>query len=805
MFSPDLEARIGKTIGVLDLEHKVRLLAGAAMYSLWPEPSVGLAELILSDGPTGVRGLEFTGGRITCLLPNATLLAQHWDTAVAGEVGALLADEASAQHVHVVLGPTINLHRTPLGGRLFEAFSEDPLITGALAAAYVRGLQEKRIGAAPKHFLANESETDRTTVDSVVDERTLREVYLLPFEMVVEDANPWAVMTSYNRINGVTATEHSALIQGVLKDEWAYSGLVMSDWFATTSTVASANGGLDLVMPGPDGPWGHKLVEAVRAGEVNESTIDEHLRRLLRLAGRVGAFGEERERPTTLPAPDSRERTEQLRRLAARGMTVLVNRNETLPLTVGAGKVVVVGKHAIETIAQGGGAAQVRPPHVVSIADGLIDTLSAERVQVLDGVEVRKDPLSAAPGTLRDPESGLLGIRVVTRDDAGSVLKSRHVEWTEIGIGDGVWTDTDNVATFELSAEVVLEHPAHMQVGWRGAGEVTFTVPGLEETAQLEPDCDGLGAEVLHPPAWWTEVDLEPGSKITAVLRQEPGFRIFGLIARLASKTPAEAISAATRAVSDADVAVVVVGLTQEQETEGRDKTTLTLPGEQDALVAAVAATAKRTVVVVNAATPVLMPWLDQVDAVLWAGLPGQEAGAAVAAALLGEIEPAGRLVTTFPADDGDGPAWSTTPQDGKLAYREGTAVGYRGWDSAGKQPLFWFGHGLGYTEWAYGAAVLTTEDEIIRTVDVEVTNTGKRAGREVVQVYLRPTNPAEPVRLIGWAGVELEPGESASVVVRCDPRVQRVWDGGWRPLSGGEVLIARGLGDVRTTLRISA
>ncbi|HEY3711443.1 MAG TPA: glycoside hydrolase family 3 C-terminal domain-containing protein [Amycolatopsis sp.] len=789
----DLENRIEKALGVLDLPAKVRLLTGAALFALYPEPAIELGEVVLSDGPTGVRGSEFAGGRVTCLLPNATLLAQHWDTAVAAEVGALLAEEAAAQGVHVVLGPTVNLHRSPLGGRLFEAFSEDPLLTGALATAYVKAMQERGIAATPKHFLANESETERTTMNSVVSERALREVYLLPFEMTVAGAGPWAIMASYNRINGITGTEHAPLIEGVLKGEWEYDGLVMSDWFATTSTEASANGGLDLVMPGPTGPWGTALVDAVRAGRVPESVVDEHLRRLLRLAGRVGAFGPRREPPSGLPAPDSPARRRQLRDLAAGGMTVLINRDSVLPLE-NPGRVVVIGRHATETVAQGGGSAQVRPPHVVSIADGL--AAAFDQVSIVDGVEVRRDPPVAAPGTVRDPETGEEGVRLVARDASGAVLVSRHLDWAETAVGYG--TALDDVASIELTAQVVLGGPARMQVGVRGAGAWTFTAPGHHEQFELAAP-DGPGGGVLHPPARTVKADLEPGAIIKATTPGEAGMRVLGLIVRPAPLPAAAAISAAAHAAREADVAVVVVGLSQEQETEGTDKETLALPGEQDALVAAVAAVARRTVVVVNAATPVLMPWHGQVDAVLWAGLPGQESGAAVAAALTGAVEPAGRLVTTFPARDGDGPAWSTVPVDGELPYTDDVATGYRGWSA---EPLFWFGHGLGYTEWTYRTAEITTA-EFIRSVRVEVANSGSRAGREVVQVYLRPDG--EPVRLIGWAGLRLEPGHSAQVEVPCDPRVQRIWrDGGWRPLPArGEVLIARGLGDVRITLPV--
>src|SRR5918992_1605057 len=298
-------------IGKLDLRRKVALLTGASTFTLAPEELIGLAELRLSDGPTGVRGLKFHGGGIVALLPNATLLASAWSEDTAFEVGRLLAEEAMAQEIHLVLGPTINLHRSALGGRLFEAYSEDPYLSGRLAAAYVRGLQEGGVGACLKHLVANESETERNTVNSVVDEATLRELYLLPFEIAVADADAWSVMAAYNDVNGVPATEHDHVINRILKGEWGYPGLVMSDWFATKTAGPAANGGLDLVMPGPDGPWGDALVAAVRAGEVDEAGIDDKVLRILRLAARVGTL--EGTAPASPPPFDEAEQAALLR------------------------------------------------------------------------------------------------------------------------------------------------------------------------------------------------------------------------------------------------------------------------------------------------------------------------------------------------------------------------------------------------------------------------------------------------------------------------------------------------------------
>src|SRR3954454_6008398 len=297
-------------IDKLDLPTKVRLLTGATAFTLAPEPEIGLAEMRLSDGPPGVRGLKFSGGRTVALLPNATLLASAWSDDAMSEVGRILAEEALAQQIHVVLGPTINLHRSPLGGRLFEAFSEDPLLTGKLAAAYVQGLQALGVAACLKHLVANKSETERNTVNSVVDEATLRELYLLPFEIAVSESAPWSIMAAYNDVNGVAATEQNHVINEIVKGEWGWDGLVMSDWFATKTAGPAANGGLDLVMPGPEGPWGEALGAAVRSGEVDEAVIEDHLRRLLLLAERTGALGRPRDYPADLPAPTSPQRRE---------------------------------------------------------------------------------------------------------------------------------------------------------------------------------------------------------------------------------------------------------------------------------------------------------------------------------------------------------------------------------------------------------------------------------------------------------------------------------------------------------------
>jgi beta-glucosidase len=800
MTSDDLAALIKS----LDVPAKVRLLTGGSAFTLAAEPSIGLGEMRFSDGPTGVRGLKFMGGRVVALFPNATLLASAWDEQAAYEVGCLLAEEAMAQQIHVVLGPTINLHRSALGGRLFEAYSEDPLLTGRLAAAYVRGLQDNGVGACLKHLIANESETDRNTMNSVVDEATLRELYLLPFQIAVEESDAWSIMAAYNDVNGVPATEHRHVTNDIVKGEWGYSGLVMSDWFATKSAAPAANGGLDLVMPGPDGPWGDALVAAVEAGDVDEAVIDDHLGRLLLLARRVGALGRPRTYPADLPAAGSHVRREQLTQLAASGMTVLTNADDALPLTRET-TVALIGRHAVETIDMGGGSAQVNPPYQVSVAEGLA-ALLGDKVSVTDGVEVRIRPVPARGGFLTDPSSGEPGIAVTLYDADGNELEQRFCAQSKTMVGmDDDFEGT--VASACLTGRI--RTGGRVELGGMGVGDWRITAGGRTLEYPLRAAGNGFGEEVLAPPLRTDLFEVEAGSLLEATvsLGADGTFGhmgLYALIAHAAVRETVDVIDEAVRAAAAADVAVVVVGLTEEQETESVDKSTLHLPGAQDALVEAVAGVAGRTVVVVNAATPVIMPWLSRVDAVLWAGLPGQEGGHAVAAALLGDIEPAGRLVTTFPAEDGKAPAWSVTPVNGDLPYREGTFIGYRGhYAGRAPEPAFWLGHGLGYGKWRYSDVRLVIGDA--PSITATVTNVGTRPSREVVQVYLRPVERDEPVRLVGWTAVTVAPSESVRVTVKTDRRMWRRWDteaNAWGRLADrGEFLVARGLGDIRASV----
>ena len=763
----------------LTLEQKVRLLTGADWWQLPPEPAIGLRAVVLSDGPVGVRGTVHDETDTSANLPSATAIAATWDLAMIERLAQLLAAEARRKGVDVVLGPTVNLHRSPLGGRHFECYSEDPLLTARLGTAYVRALQACGVGATPKHYVCNDSETDRVTVDVVVDERTLREVYLRPFEDMVSEGRAWLVMAAYNSVNGFTMSEHPLLTEP-LKGEWGFDGVVVSDWFAARDTVAAGRAGLDLVMPSDDSPWGEALVAAVRDGAVPESAVDEKVRRILRLAARVGALDDAAPAaPPPDPVPPA-QIAETLREAAAAGTVLLTNPAGLLPIDPATvARVAVIGPHADQPRVQGGGSALVHPPYSISPLEGLRTAL-AGRAEVVHapGLRLAEGLLPMNPSLVTNPTNGAPGLRAELLDADGTVLTSAHRRsgWLRFTTGDL----PEGAAQLRVTARLRADQSGDWRIGFVGMGRFALTIDGekaLENTTR--PEQVDLTIDFVQAPTSAVTRRLAAGQEVEVELECD---LYSGLPATLGYERPPFDESAefdrAVAAARDADVAVVVIGTTERVESEGFDRATLALPGRQDDLVRAVAAVNPRTVVVVNAGAPVLLPWRDQVGAVLLSWFGGQEMGHALADVLLGAAEPGGRLPTTWPASEADVPVLSTTPVDGSLPYAETVHVGYRAWLRAGATPAYPFGHGLGYTTWAYENLVVEGQ-----TPRVTVRNTGPRPGKEVVQAYLsRPGSTVErPVRwLAGFAVVEAQPGEAVTVEVPLDQRSFQHWDAGW-------------------------
>ncbi len=792
---PERETVVESALRALSLEQKVRLLTGADFWHVHAEPAVGLASVLTSDGPAGVRGEHWEERHKSTSFPSPTALAATWDESLLWTVGAALAVEARSKDVHVVLGPTINIQRSPLGGRHFECFSEDPLLTGRLAVAYVRGLQEHGIAATPKHYVANDSETERFTVTVRVDERALREVYLAPFEQAVVEAGAWAVMAAYNAVNGPTMTEND-LLADPLKKEWGFDGVVMSDWAATRTTEEAGNAALDLVMPGPTGPWGDALVEAVCAGRVAEAAVDDKVRRLLLLAARVGAL---RDVPVSWPVPDVSPAA-VAREVAARSMVLLRNEDALLPLAPSTlAKVAVIGPNAELGRGQGGGSAEVHPYYQVSPIDGILAALPSAEVTLSRGARNVFGLVNlSALDDLTDPETGEPGLRMRRIGPDGELLRSERRESGRLFIHEMERGDTH-----EVEVKTVFRAPedGRYRFGVAGVGKYTLTASGQSLVDEvIAPAEDGDIAEgILSLPERSGICELHAGEQVSLALRHvvDPASRVTSVKIGLEKPQPepdAELAEAVARA-AEADVAIVVVGTTDRSETEGLDRTGLALPGRQDELVRAVAAVNPRTVVVVNSGGPVLMPWRDEVAAILLTWFPGQEFGNALADVLFGAAEPGGRLPTTWPAAEQDVPVLDTQPVDGQLGYEESIHVGYRAWARAGNKPAYAFGSGLGYTDWALVDAEVpeAVDGEVVLTARLR--NTGGRAGRTVVQAYLsRPDSDVErpALWLAGFAIVTADAGEEATASITLAPRAFQHWDDGWQ-LEPGTFRLALG------------
>ncbi|MFF7656677.1 glycoside hydrolase family 3 protein [Streptomyces sp. NPDC007983] len=781
--APDARELLGR----LTLAEKVKLLTGRDFWSTWPLEKIGLRSILMSDGPSGVRGPVWDEREPSLNLPSATALSASWDDALAYRYGAVIAQEARHKGVDVVLGPTINLHRSPLGGRHFEAFSEDPLLTGRLAAAYVRGIQDNGVAATPKHYIANDYETDRFTASTEVSERTLREVYLLPFEKAVTEARAWAVMSAYNAVNGVTATEND-LLETPLNSEWGFDGVVVSDWTAVRSTNA-ASAAQDLEMPGPRGAWGDALLAAVESGAVDEADIDRKVLRILALAARVGALeGTKAVEPATADSD-----TPFAREAAAEGMVLVRNTGGVLPLDPGAvTRIAVIGHNADRARTQGGGSATVVPEKVASPLDGILAAFPEADVEYALGAVAQEGVAELPLDTLTNPATGEPGVRVRFLNEGRELFTEDRRATRLVWFGGDAPVDRSD--TLEITTRYTSPRTETLRLGVAAPGVSRIWADGklvLDADAQLADE--QLGAAFLHPPTTSAAVQVTTGQAVDIRVKYQipkdtglAGALAYTLGAEADDSDPDGLIERAAAAAAWADVAVVVVGTNSEVESEGFDRTSLALPGRQDALVSAVARANPRTVVAVNSGSPVEMPWRDDVAAVLLTWFGGQEYGNALADVLTGSREPGGRLPTTWPARQSDVPVLDVTPVNGTVRYDEGVHVGYRAWLRSGTAPAYPFGYGLGYTTWGVDRATATAEVDPGGAVEVraEVTNTGGRAGKHVVQVYASRarTSVDRPARwLVGHAVVRLASGATETVNVTVPARAFAHWDeGAW-------------------------
>jgi beta-glucosidase len=767
-----------RALGILKkmtLDEKLDYLGGINGFYIRGIERLGLPEFKMADGPIGVRNFGPSAAYAAGIA-----LAASWDQDLANQVGAMIGKDARARGVHFLLGPGVNIYRTPLCGRNFEYFGEDPFLAARMAVGYIKGVQAQGVTATVKHFMGNNSELNRHHTSSDMDTRTMREIYLPTFEAAVREAKVGAIMNSYNLVNGVHMTQNDWLNNQVAKKEWGFDGILMSDWDATYDAVAAANGGLDLEMPSGKFMNRTNLDAAIKEGKVAVATIDDKVLRILRTAIRFGWLDREQ---TDHAWPLFAEEGRMLALETAKAsMVLLKNQDGLLPLDKGKVKsVALIGPDAYPAVPVGGGSAQVRPFVAVSYLEGLSSylagganlTWSRGLVPLGEIFESNAFVTAAAGG-----KPGLVGEYFTNQDLEGAPVATRTEErlnfWSESGA--------------QWPAGLGREFSAR----WNGvfvptsSGDHRFSISsyGLDVYRLFIDGKKVIDRAGQPQPIQHATLKLHAG-KTYAIRLEYVHFdhhaRIGMGVRKVADLVAPEAKLLAARA----DVAVVLAGFDPSNEGEGQDRT-FQLPAGQDELIAMVRNANKNTIVVVTAGGSVDMSrWVDGTHAIVQAWYPGQEGGRALAQLLFGDFSPSGKLPVTFERRLEDGATFGSylPDKDGKIAYREGVFLGYRHFDKAGTKPLFPFGHGLSYTKFKYGNLAVSpaamAADGVV-TVAFDVTNQGRREGAEVAQIYVGDRQKAvsrPPKELKGFAKVKLAPGQTKRVQVVLDRRAFSYYD----------------------------
>lgn len=739
---------VDSLVAKMTLEEQVALLSGEDFWTTVAIPRLKIPKIKLTDGPNGARGSgSLVGGIKSACFPCAISIGSSFDPAMARGIGKALAEEAKSKSSRVLLAPTVNIHRSGLNGRNFECYSEDPHLTAEIAVNYIEGVQGEGVAATVKHFVGNESEIERFTMSSDIGERALREIYLPPFEAAVKRAGVRAVMSSYNRLNGTYTSEHTWLLTQVLRVEWGFDGIVMSDWFGSHSTVEAIDAGLDLEMPGPTRERGDKLVAAVKRGAVDAAKVQQSAHRILDLLRWTGAFSDPQMRAEI--ADDRSEHRALIRRAGAEG-TVLLKNEGVLPISKSdPGTLAILGPNAAEARIMGGGSAQINAHYAVAPLDGIKKALAGSNA-IFHAKGVSNNRLVKL---YRGP------VRIeyfASLDLTGAPVHAEEIEMSERFWMDAISKSFDiNAFSARISLTFTPETDGEHVFGLVSAGRSRLKVDGREAIENWQTWTRGGNYFTAGSDEVRASIPLKAGAPVAVVaefrspVAGDGGINLNAI--RMGVELPlGEAdFEDAIKKAANCDVAIIFAGREGEWDTEGNDLPDMQLPGRQNELIARVAAVNKETVVVLQTGGPVEMPWLDDVAAVLQCWYPGQEAGNSIADVLFGFAEPGGRLPQTFPVRLADNSAITGDPlaypgTDGHVEYREGIYVGYRHHDTRKIPTLFPFGHGLSYTSFSWGRPKISAEtmgsDGL--KVTLNVTNTGKRSGSDVVQLYLRPVAP---------------------------------------------------------------
>jgi len=804
----DAEKRVSDILSRMTTEEKLDLIGGVDGFYIRAIPRVGLPKLKTSDGPIGTRN----DGPATTVA-GGIALAATWNPALAERVGGAIASDARARGVHFMLGPGVNIYVAPMNGRNFEYFGEDPFLGGRIAIGYIGGMQKLGVSATIKHFMGNNSEYDRHNVDSIIDERAMREIYLPIFEAAVKRAHVGAIMDSYNLANGQHLTENAHLNIEIAKQTWGFDGVMMSDWWATYDGVAAANGGLDLEMPAGDHMNRATLLPAIEKGQVSMATIDDKVRRILRVAIRFGWLDREQ---TDLAIPRYSVTGAQVALEAAReSMVLLKNEGNLLPIDSDAVRTIaVIGPNAYPAVPVAGGSAGVKPFAAVSFLEGLTNKLGS-KVNVLwnAGLPDRKQIARNTEFTTEagGGEAGLQMEIFPNQDLSGAPSETRVVRNINMNPAFSM-ADLTTGADF---AALLANPPKASSMRW--SGYYTAKTAGTYEIfAESPTDAEGGyrlyldgklildGWAVRKAMVDQATADLTAGPHKVVFEKFQGGFNFHGDVVRVGIAAQASLVDPVAKALAaKADVVVLAVGFNDSNESEGGDRT-FQLPIGQDELIREISAVNKKAVVVITAGGGVDVDgWLGRVPSVIQAWYPGQAGGTALAEILLGEVNPSGRLPISIEKRWEDNPSHDSyypDPGTRRVVYRNGVFVGYRGYEHNGVTPEFAFGHGLSYTTFRYGKLVIKPGAKPgAYEVNFEVTNTGQRAGAEVAQLYIGDAHasvPRPPRELKGFAKVELKPGETRQVTIALDPRAFTYYDVKdklWRADAGEfDVLVGR-------------
>ena len=812
--------RVEKILHQLTLDEKISLISGTG-FGTRPIPRVGIPAFKMSDGPVGVR----SPGPSTAYAAGVALAAS-WDPGLANEVGTQIGRDARSRGLQFVLGPGANLYRAPMNGRNFEYLGEDPWLASRLAVDYIEGVQSLNVSATIKHFAGNDSEYARHTSDSNIDERTLREMYLPTFEAAVKEAHVGSVMSSYNLLNGEHTTANAHLVRKILKGDWGFGGLYMSDWSATYDGVGAANAGLDLEMPNGRFMSAQTLEPAMHSGTVSETAIDDKVRRLLRLASRFGWL--DSQAPDLSVSRYNQAGREVARKGALESLVLLKNADNFLPLDARKiHTIAVIGPNAHPAVASAGGSAHVTAFAPVSVLQGLSDKLgTSATVTYARGVlSYRALALRTLFSTQRD--SSQSGVTVESFPDTtfSATPKSSHTERTFATGTEGFGGDPDLLTLFDIlpperASALLFTPPAgaggpsfDRWTGWYNAARGPHTVFVQDTGAYRLLIDDEVVIDSAHTPKAimrQTHRDLSAGPH-KIVLEQTGGPDVGRTFMRVGILPQPELVDPLVKDLAaHADAVVVSVGFDADLESEGGDRE-FGLPPGQDELIRQVAAANPNTIVVINSGGAVdATPWIDSVKAVIAAWYPGQEGGSALADILTGAASPSGRLPISWDRTVNDDPTFANyyyndSEHPDRIVYREGVFVGYRGFQHASVKPLFPFGFGLAYTAFKYSNFKLSGYQ-----ASFDVSNSGQRAGADVAQIYVGAKSPRvpRPVReLKGFARVELAPGQTKSVTLDLNPRSFAYYDvqaARWRVDAGEyQVELARSSEDIQATEHI--